>query len=106
MKSLVIPMTLLLALSVPAVAQNQTWYNNRCYSRCARSSCRCRSSRPPNWWRHLLACSAEKRASQYFVIAATFSQLDPAYCGAFFASAPNICSSLPLWLVVSPRLAL
>src|SRR5262245_4703050 len=53
---------------------------------CPRPPGRCRSSRPSNWWRHLLACSAEKRTNQNSVIA-TISQLHgPAPLRGFFTS--------------------
>jgi hypothetical protein len=90
MKAVFITPLLLLALSIPAFAQKGTIGDK------PPASGTKGAPRPPNWRRHLLACSAEKRTSQNSVIAATLSQLrGPAllrgsFCILAFENAPGV----------------
>jgi hypothetical protein len=65
-----------------SVSSGQT--NNNSYSRCSRSYRRCRPYRPPNWWRYLLACSAEKKDKLEF--RNHHAPFAPPSCGAFFVA--------------------
>ena len=87
MKTSIIPVALLLALSVPCSDQTSTITSTSTSTHCAgcaRSSRRCRPSRPPNWWRHLLACLAKKKDKLEF--RNHHLPFAPPSCGAFFIS--------------------